>query len=215
MKKTITIIIMAVIILGLGGYIAYDKLYTKELKPEETKEVEEKVDVVDGYIYEATIPFSDGGVHCEGETPTASRYNVVLPKIDSSKENAKALTEKIEKEFKPKTDTDNICRYDVSYEYLIKNDVIYININFDTVKRGSGGNSIKSYYYDIKNDKILTSEEAYKVAGFTIDDLTAIEVDPYANVKDFAACDEYETRCGCGIEIENNALKPYFNNYCL
>ena len=46
MKKTITIIIMAVMIFGLGGYICYDKFYTKE----ETKgkeETTEKTEVKD------------------------------------------------------------------------------------------------------------------------------------------------------------------------
>ena len=41
MKKTIVIIIMTVIILGLGGYIAYDKLYT--VKEEDKHENSEKI----------------------------------------------------------------------------------------------------------------------------------------------------------------------------
>ena len=41
MKKTIAIIIMSIIILGLGGYIAYDKLYAgKEVEPEPTEETD-------------------------------------------------------------------------------------------------------------------------------------------------------------------------------
>ena len=45
MKKTIAIIILIIICLGLGGYIAYDKLYAEkqvEKEPTEEKNVEEK-----------------------------------------------------------------------------------------------------------------------------------------------------------------------------
>ena len=41
MKKTITIIIMGIIILGLGGYIAYDKLRNDKTEQNNAEEKED------------------------------------------------------------------------------------------------------------------------------------------------------------------------------
>ena len=50
MKKTITIIILSVLALGLAGYICYDKLYAKE----ETKGKEETTEKQTEYKEEKT-----------------------------------------------------------------------------------------------------------------------------------------------------------------
>ena len=47
MKKTIVIIILIIICLGLGGYIAYDKLYAE--KEVEKEPIEEKEKLIEAY----------------------------------------------------------------------------------------------------------------------------------------------------------------------
>ena len=234
MKRTITIIIMAIIILGLGGYIAYDKLYTKELKPEETKEekkeeikeVEENVDVQDGYVYnEKKVKDGDG---CSNYKEFELNYEVAIPKINSSKTNAIKLNEVIMKKYKDKLNiflNGTMGGYNVSYKYIVKDNVIYINVNESSAGRCSSGlGHTTTYYYDIKNDKILNSEEAFKAAGFIYDDLiNSYELkdeDPvgydYIKNANFSECDRSNTDgCGCGLAIENDTLKPYFNTQCV
>ena len=225
MKRTIAIIIMAIIILGLGGYIAYDKLYTKELKPEETKEekkeeikeVEEKVDVVDGYTYEATVPATEKG--CQSPEPTEVEYDVKLPKITGNKENAEKLNKEIEDFYKEEMNNyvEKNRSFNVSYKYIIKNNLLVINITEGAGNPcGTGYYHVTDYYYDIKNDKILNSEEAFTKAGYTVEDLTDTkyrDVPEGALAKDFESCDKQNKNgCGCGLVIDGNNLLPHNNN---
>lgn len=149
-----------------------------------------------------------------------SYLNIELPVINSEKENAKKLNDSIKKDFETfytnTTGERAINRMvDIKYNYLIKNDYLYITVKGHGLYGCSfeGPSKIKFYYYDIKSDKILNSKKAFEAAKYTLNDKKT-----YDN-KDvtYDLCDKKnnEGLCGCGIEVKDNELKVYFVDRCM
>ena len=225
-KKFLTIIvILSVLLVGSLGYITYDKLSNKK---DNTNEV--KNDNKDNNTKELTVSnaynYHD---YKEAENPcgtmTSGSIDIILPKINSDKPNAKKLNEKILKDFdeyieiskKEKTNTF----VNIYYNYLIKDNYLYINVRGGGHTLCASGSVIRyNYYYDIKNDKILKSKEALTALGYTEKDIfnlnkngnsyTQEEIKKWSTFED---CDlNNEGGCGCGVEITNNNEFELYNN---
>ena len=189
MKKTITIIILVLMVLGLGGYIAYDKLYTKDLKPEDTKEEKkentQKIKVVDAldityntYVDDVkiylTLPKIVGDTD-EIQNLNKQILNEIVPRFAGyvssfHSDRAESSSRKISEQ----GDCDDDCYVlskgeKTSYKYLEKNNILVIYIKCEVPEGGTalpasgGGMCSQSYFYDIENDKIIT--DLSSVAG--------------------------------------------------
>lgn len=148
------------------------------------------------------------------------KLNIKLPKINSTKANALILNQRIMNDYdyyiSLEKENQKSATAEVNYNFLITGNYIFIYVNgTGGIPCGSGFSDIKSYYYDMKNDVIMNSKEAFAAAGLTIDDLANAGYNGYASDV-FAACDANNINgCGCGLKIENNKLVPYYIDQCV
>ena len=193
MKKTIAIIILIIICLGLGGYIAYDKLYAeKEVEKEPATEKELKITVEDGLVIKSEKEYTEG---------VNEMVDVTLPKVLVNGKESKTVKDKLEagtkdaiyaklKELEDYSlewlkgyEEGTVKIYGVSakasYKYLVKDNVVLLLIDSKyspgLPKGGFYGNVVdKIIFYDAKKDKLLTLEEGFKAFGYTIDEFNEI-----------------------------------------
>lgn len=118
---------------------------------------------------------------------------------------------------------DDVTNIDISYKSIIKNDIVNILVTtkMDPWNASGSGISYYNYFYDIKNDKILTATESLEKNGYT----------DSKYLSEFTKCNDgnnEETKCtieqikkvinenhNCSyIDIENNDLKVYFDDFC-
>lgn len=121
---------------------------------------------------------------------------------------------------------------DSSYKYVVRNNIIFLYVESTLNKGcGSGSETTKNYYFDIKNDKILTTEEGFKKAGYSLDDL---RTEAYKSWNYQYTCENGEVKtvnesispwditfdmcdknaCGCGLKIINENLLIYYVKEC-
>mgnify|MGYP004550544399 FL=1 len=228
------LIIFVVISFLLGSYIIY-KEYFKDNKCDDPKsEIKENTNyVVDLVNVKKELKYV-GSCSIEGGK---GNIDVKLPKINIDTANAKKLNDLIKENYKKAyeasvNDETNMAYIDASYEYVVRNNIIYIFVK-GTINKGcgTGSETTKNYYFDIKNDKILTTEEAFKLAGYSLDDLRreaekswnyqyTCENGEVKTVEEsispwditFDMCDK--NVCGCGLKIVNENLLMYYVKEC-
>lgn len=159
---------------------------------------------------------------------STDKIKITLPKIIGGKVNAETLNKEILDEVMNKSavilgySTNENTDLNVSYKSLIKNDIVYILI---IIKTNSLNNTLTSFYYnyfyDIKNDKIITATESLDKNGYNDEKY----------LKEFTKCygeDFEEVKCtlehikntinekdNCTyIDIDNNNLKVHFEDFC-
>lgn len=189
MKKNVFIVISIIIILGMGGYLVYDKILGKE-EVKTKKEIKEKVAeptdtnenttsdvyVVDGYHKVISGSFDETYEPSEEERKLELMYYVKLPKLTINSNNAEHLNEKILNDFSPmekdKKTFKGVGSTHIDYTYYIKDNIIFIIITDEhSNNRGSGWTKYYGYYYDITNDEELSLEGVYKKLGFNINEI--------------------------------------------
>ena len=228
------LIIFVVISFLLGSYIIY-KEYFKDNKCDDPKsEIKENTNyVVDLVNVKKELKYV-GSCSIEGGK---GNIDVKLPKINIDTANAKKLNDLIKENYKKAyeasvNDETNMAYIDASYEYVVRNNIIFLYVE-STLNKGCGTGSTthKNYYFDIKNDKILTTEEAFKLAGYSLDDLRreaekswnyqyTCENGEVKTVEEsispwditFDMCDK--NVCGCGLKIVNENLLMYYVKEC-
>ena len=234
-KILVTFLIIFVIIsLLLGSYIIY-KEYFKDNKCDDPKsEIKENTNyVVDLVNVKKELKYV-GSCSIEGGK---GNIDVKLPKINIDTANAKKLNDLIKENYKKAyeasvNDETNMAYIDASYEYVVRNNIIFLYVE-STLNKGCGTGSTthKNYYFDIKNDKILTTEEGFKKAGYSLDDLRTeaekswnyqytCENGEVKTVEEsispwditFDMCDK--NVCGCGLKIVNENLLMYYVKEC-
>ena len=150
MKKTIAIIILIIICLGLGGYIAYDKLYAeKETKgTEETTEKAAPKDTVTVNTMTYTETDAAGGIKTV-EYPKFENNNVEMEELNSVTQETAMLLLKLTKKY-PSNEGKNIK---VGYRYTIKNNILVVSAFYEWYNEGNS--YILSKVYDLKTNKII------------------------------------------------------------
>lgn len=228
------LIIFVVISFLLGSYIIY-KEYFKDNKCDDPKsEIKENTNyVVDLVNVKKELKYV-GSCSIEGGK---GNIDVKLPKINIDTANAKKLNDLIKDNYKKAyeaavNDETNMAYINASYEYVVRNNIIYIFVKSSMNSGcGAGSETTKNYYFDIKNDKILTTEEAFKLAGYSLDDLRreaekswnyqyTCENGEVKTVEEsispwditFDMCDK--NVCGCGLKIVNENLLMYYVKEC-
>lgn len=228
------LIIFVVISFLLGSYIIY-KEYFKDNKCDDPKsEIKENTNyVVDLVNVKKELKYV-GSCSIEGGK---GNIDVKLPKINIDTANAKKLNDLIKENYKKAyeasvNDETNMAYIDASYEYVVRNNIIFLYVE-STLNKGCGTGSTthKNYYFDIENDKILTTEEGFKKAGYSLDDLRreaekswnyqyTCENGEVKTVNEsispwditFDMCDK--NVCGCGLKIVNENLLMYYVKEC-
>lgn len=188
MKKVLLGILIG-IILGCGGYFGYDYFF-KEKEVEEIKE-EEKIDVDSenkDYNKYVTSQFSGTSVLPWPLEKTETDPDFVtkkadIPKIVIDNDEAKALNEKMYKlyestidEIKNNKSEGKMATFDVEidYDFAIKDDIIFIKINYKNGSSRSGSNyEYHGFYYDLKTNKELTSQEIASKYNITVEKINA------------------------------------------
>lgn len=148
--------------------------------------------------------------------------DVKLPMINIDSTNANKLNKMIQNDFndvilEAKKDETSMAVINAYYNYVIKNDVVYFFVDGENFMGCSSSSSRdKNYFYDIKNDKILSMEDAFKKAGYTLNDLKDAAMksgyEKYEKLT-FEECENIS--CGeCGFQIIEEKLVPYFEPGC-
>lgn len=228
------LIIFVVISFLLGSYIIY-KEYFKDNKCDDPKsEIKENTNyVVDLVNVKKELKYV-GSCSIEGGK---GNIDVKLPKINIDTANAKKLNDLIKENYKKAyeasvNDETNMAYIDASYEYVVRNNIIFLYVESTlNIGCGTGSTLHKNYYFDIKNDKILTTEEAFKLAGYSLDDL---RTEAYKSWNYQYTCENGEVKtvnesispwditfdmcdknaCGCGLKIVNENLLIYYIKEC-
>lgn len=194
-KQTIWIIVLGLLVVGLTSYIITDKFILQNVEPNNNQEnnennQEENITVTSSYTKTASKKVTDRLDHPDTHTHTLT---LDIPMINSTKPGTLTLNQKIQTDFQDekeiienvrdidwqnqpdewKNQLDDIVNqnstiFDITYEYNISNDVIWILISKNGYfLRGSAFEYRYAYYYDIKNDKELTQAEI--ASKFNID----------------------------------------------
>lgn len=186
MKKNVVIIILSVVMLGLGGYLVYDKVIDKNDKktPEDECVIKDDnnkktivSDLVNGKVIQTYVHNGEGAFELqENEVPYVK---ATIPYINIETEEAKELNKKIQENYK---DVINVIENNineqinnkgpyykiVNYNYTIRDNILFVFVESTNVSyRASGGVSSNAYYYDIENDKILNTNEVLEKLGKT------------------------------------------------
>lgn len=227
------LIIFVVISLLLGGYIFYDKVLKNKSENPKNPETDKKDYVTDLINVKKEIKYNGTCL----ENTSFITANVSLPKINIDKPNAKKLNNQIENEFKDiidesKKDETNKAFINSSYKSIVRDNIIYLDVERDlSIGCTSGGGFRKNYFYDIENDKILSMEEGFKEAGYSLDDL---QMAAYKTWTFEYTCDNGEVKlidqgispwdvtfdmcvkntCGCGLKFVKENIIPYYYSQC-
>lgn len=232
MKKNIIIIVLAVIVLSIGGYLVYDKFINKneetttstknsendKLDEIQTDERVKKIDYSKEYVYDAEY---EHNATSESYSTSENTYNVsdiVVPFININSTDANSANTMIKGMYNiciskfNEGINDNITYVDkCNYESYINNDILSIVITY-----GFGGTDIVNYGYMTYNFDLTTGlkvsyEDLYKNAGLTSENInTKVNnaIDKYLeNELSTLSPDNYEA----GEDI--NTYKKYSYNY--
>lgn len=221
-NTNIVIIILLIISLCVAGVYAY-KWYSADTvcpkcETENDLKLNNNINVVDALN---VIPkyFAHSA---------SNNIKIVIPKIAGNGKNIESLNKTILDEvisyaIVPLGSEDDVTNIDISYKSIIKNDIVNILVTtkMDPWNASGSGISYYNYFYDIKNDKILTATESLEKNGYT----------DSKYLSEFTKCNDgnnEETKCtiehikkvinenhNCSyIDIENNDLKVYFDDFC-
>lgn len=181
----VVIIILSLLVLGLGGFIVYDKVISNDepkitnndVKENEEKDTNEVADNKEIKI-ETAVDYVDDHY---------KEFYVKLPKVVGKGEKIDEFNKKILNEMLPKTISNPVCRAalngecmdkgaTMNYKYLTKDNIliiyVYTEIPEDGMAAPQSGSGLYSgsFFYDIENDKILTADEIAKKFNLVIHD---------------------------------------------
>ena len=185
MKKNVVIIILAILVLSLSGYVVYDKVINNsnpKVKDDESLTDNKESNKRESYEYVGNS-FSgiivDGwpeGEQREPGEPEEFVKKADIPKILIETEVTNKINEKIYNDYsnaikiiKGET-TGRYSSIKVTYDYTIVKDILFILVTESFGGPRSGGETIHTgYYYDIANDKELTLEEVCTKINLSIE----------------------------------------------
>lgn len=200
-KKNIIIIILSLLLLTALGYIIYNSLNnntnknTQEtnnqntantLEQNNTKNNEYQKHNIVGEAYNGIniIKNTNDDIDTKNGDPVEMVEKVILPKILKDTDTTKTINQNIlddnkwaisavEKGLQNEDNPHVLFDVTTNYDYTINNDILYILVTTQIkYYRSHGWNDYYSYYYDIKNDKELTTNEVATRLNIKLKDLT-------------------------------------------
>lgn len=172
--KTVAIVILILMILGLGGYIAYDKLLTKETKEaEQTEATENKAE--DNSLKEPKYDLSNvpqTSSQCTSEF-TLSEYNKLIENLNNTDGNVDTIDK-------------YVCDSEL-YKFIIKDIILdnvkqdvqlvsgymsylYENGNVDITNKNKTGIYVNGVKHESLNSQTLVYLDIHKNMLFTVTD---------------------------------------------
>lgn len=200
-KKNIIIIILSLLLLTALGYIIYNSLNnntnknTQETNNQNTANTLEQNNTknnkyqeynVVGEAYNGIniIKNTNDDIDTKNGDPVEMVEKVILPKILKDTDTTKTINQNIlddnkwaisavEKGLQNEDNPHVLFDVTTNYDYTINNDILYILVTTQIkYYRSHGCNDYYSYYYDIKNDKELTTNEVATRLNIKLKDLT-------------------------------------------
>ena len=200
-KKNIIIIILSLLLLTALGYIIYSSLNnntnknTQETNNQNTANTLEQNNTknnkyqeynVVGEAYNGIniIKNTNDDIDTKNGDPVEMVEKVILPKILKDTDTTKTINQNIlddnkwaisavEKGLQNEDNPHVLFDVTTNYDYTINNDILYILVTTQIkYYRSHGWNDYYSYYYDIKNDKELTTNEVATRLNIKLKDLT-------------------------------------------
>lgn len=200
-KKNIIIIILSLLLLTALGYIIYNSLNnntnknTQETNNQNTANTLEQNNTknnkyqeynVVGEAYNGIniIKNTNDDIDTKNGDPVEMVEKVILPKILKDTDTTKTINQNIlddnkwaisavEKGLQNEDNPHVLFDVTTNYDYTINNDILYILVTTQIkYYRSHGWNDYYSYYYDIKNDKELTTNEVATRLNIKLKDLT-------------------------------------------
>lgn len=187
----VVIAVLLIVTLALSGFIVYDKFIKEDEvvlndnvnNGNNNPVVEEKIDVVDGVSYSDS--YYDG------------KIKVTIPKFTGSSSNLEKLNKQMAEDILKDAYGGAVALagdfgdygkdgFTTDYEYVEKNNIIaiYATTRANGGKYPGSGDGVKryNYFYDIKNDKVLTLVEALLLLGYTNQDLKKFDLDTFEDL---------------------------------
>lgn len=246
-KKSVNAVLLILLVIalcaaGVFGYMWYKEKNINCPKCEETKINDSSDDKNNDKVETKKVSVADA-VNTISQyfgTYNGNKIKIVIPKIigggdNSEKLNKKILDNVVSKIILPieECDTDqnpkgcengSVADINVKYKSLIKNDTVSILVEVELYPWNASGDGKfeYNYFYDIKNDKILTATDALEKNGYTNDkylkEITKCYDEDYTEVK----CtinhikEEINTENNCTyVDISNNNLSIHFEDFCV
>ena len=170
--KNVVITILVILVLGLGGYLVYDKVIDKGDTNinDDTSQSINKDYVGVAFSDSLTIDWPTDELGKETGDPDKVTKKVEIPKILIETDSTKIINDKIyndyiyyikmfEDNYKFET-FEKAQIINITYDYKVKEDIIYIIIKTSlSNSRADSDVNHMVYYYDIENDKVLTVDE--------------------------------------------------------
>lgn len=200
-KKNIIIIILSLLLLTALGYIIYNSLNnntnknTQETNNQNTANTLEQNNTQNNKYQEYNIvgeaynginiiKNTNDDIDTKNGDPVEMVEKVILPKILKDTDTTKTINQNIlddnkwaisavEKGLQNEDNPHVLFDVTTNYDYTINNDILYILVTTQIkYYRSHGWNDYYSYYYDIKNDKELTTNEVATRLNIKLKDLT-------------------------------------------
>lgn len=173
-------------------------------------------------------------------TDSRNKIKIVIPKIIGGGDNSEKLNKKILDDIisiimRPidgECNTDenhigcesgDIADINVKYKSLVKNDIVSILVIVELYPWVASGDGIfeYNYFYDVKNDKIITATEALEKDGYTderyLKEITECYDEDHNEIK--CTLDHIKKQINgldtCDyVDIDNNSLKVHYEGVC-
>lgn len=235
----VLIILLIIVLCAVGGFgymwykgknVSCPKCEDKVLDDKKEETVENKVSVVDATN---TVPSYFG-------SESANKIKIIIPKIIGGKDNSEVINKKIlddvisriilpieagcNTDENPKgCETGDVVDINVKYKSLVKNDIVSILVIVELNPwNASGDGTFKyNYFYDVKNDKIITATEALEKDGYTderyLKEITECYDEDHNEIK--CTLDHIKKEINalntCDyVDIDNNSLKVHYERFC-
>lgn len=231
-KKNIIIIILSLLLLTALGYIIYNSLNnntnknTQETNNQNTANTLEQNNTqnnkyqeynVVGEAYNGIniIKNTNDDIDTKNGDPVEMVEKVILPKILKDTDTTKTIIQNIlddnkwaisavEKGLQNEDNPHVLFDVTTNYDYTINNDILYILVTTQIkYYRSHGWNDYYSYYYDIKNDKELTTSEVAGMLNIKLKDINnAKEITNIMYINNYKQAKIYynETENNCSNE---------------
>ena len=138
-----------------------------QTKNDKDNQVKTEVKVETSYTKKGTVKGPSGSEYENHDV----EMDINVPKLTGNTKVTESINGKIQNNIydnEIKSLNSKVRSYTVNYNYIIKNDIVLLDLVASTsIFEGSGYTDRYNYFYDIKNDKELTLLEAMKKIGLS------------------------------------------------
>lgn len=214
MKKNVVIVVLVLLVVGLGGYLVYDKVINKDIvnnkKQNKVENKSIKLDNSKNYVYDAEYKYSNKYTELEEElgSSTNDGFNIKesnklsdlkVPYININTDEAKEINKKLENlylEYAKKFDELVLCDENENYPCVVSVLTYKTYYTTDTVSviviYGSHATDVYhpnylGYTFDLKTGKLLTIDEIANLNNLNrsqLLDKTKIAIENYTKNSD-------------------------------